>query len=119
VVPLLELTALDPCYPRNRGCFSTFGLHRWDRASSAGNVAAPGLQTLASSPHERSEMQEIPDVIGLRLLEQLQDIGTHRRHGSRTTSQSRFLRFNRICMSNLRSYFSIRTYGIQSQFLKL
>jgi len=64
-------------------------------------------------------MQEIPDVIGLRLLEQLQDIGTHRRLGSRTTSQSRFLRVNRICMSNLRSYFSIRTYGIQSQFLKL
>jgi len=94
VVPFLEPAGPDPCYTRNTGI-----------VHPPLGMTAPGLQMLVSSPHERSEMRETPDVIGLRLLEQLPDIGTHRRRGGRMTSQSRFLRFNRICRSNLRSYF--------------
>ena len=74
VVPFLEPAGPDPCYTRNTGC-------SWSSDYIDGIVhpplgmTAPGLQTLASSPHERSEMRETPNVIGLRLLEQLPDIG--------------------------------------------
>ena len=56
VVPLLELTSRDPCYTRNTGI-----------VHPPLGMTAPGLQTLASSPHERSEMRETPDVIGATL----------------------------------------------------